>query len=219
MCKYISMTICIYACLWLIASLFIGNIVLHHDEMFLDEYNPKEMKNVILINGDIDQSSMDDAVSKLRTYKRNRESKEINIFLNTNGGSVFPGYFFILEMESMKLENMVINCYAKKAASFGFNIFQYCDNRYVSKDAYLYIHDVSMKLNLEGNLDTIEDYYINKFTKIKAVYNEINSYVSRRIKLDHDEYMKRLKKEWLIIGGRNILRNKLADKMVHIHDF
>lgn len=219
MCKYISICTFFYACLWLIASLFIGNIILHHDEMFLDEYDHKEMKNVIIINEDIDQKTMDDAISKLRTYKRNTMTKEINIFLRTNGGSVIPGYLFILEMESMKLENIVFNCYAKKAASFGFNIFQYCDNRYVTKDAILYIHDINIKVNLEGNLDTIEDYYINKFSKIKVIYNEINNYVSRKIKLNNEQYSTRLKNEWRVIGGRNILLNKLADKMVHIYDF
>ena len=217
MCKYTS--IFMYSTLWIIVSFFVGKIIFYYDEIFLDEYDHKEMKNVIIIDKNIDKESMDNAISKLYIYKRNKISKEVNIFLNTNGGDVVAGYLFILEIESMKLENIVFNCYAKKAASFGFNIFQYCDNRYVSKDGYLYIHDMNVKVNLEGNIDKIEDYYINKFSKIKFIYNEINKYVSKKIKMNQEQYVTRIKNEWLIIGGRNIVSNKLADKIVHIHDF
>jgi ATP-dependent protease ClpP protease subunit len=219
MCKYISISLFMYAFLWIIASFFIGKIIIQYDEIFLDKYNYRNMKNVIIIDQNIDQYNMEIAINNLRIYKQNRESREINIFLRTNGGDVLSGYLFILEMELMKLDNIVFNCYAKRAASFGFNIFQYCDNRYVSKDGYLYIHDINIKVNLEGNIDKIEDYYINKFSKIKFIYNEINKYISRKLKLTQEEYTGRLKNEWLIVGGRNILSNKLADKMVYIYDF
>ena len=87
--------------------------------------------NNIFIKGEITKSSINDTIYEINKITK---TNNINFIIDSHGGNLIAGYNLIIKMLEMQKKLLVIDCYAINAKSTAFNIFQYCDNRYVIPD-------------------------------------------------------------------------------------
>mgnify|MGYP005999271735 CR=1 FL=1 len=87
-----------------------------------------------------------EAAEVLKQFKnaeiKNKKDLEIDIVINSGGGSVHIGLEFIEEMKVLKEKGYHLNCYARNAYSMGFVILQYCDTRIGSSNS-TYMHHLT----------------------------------------------------------------------------
>jgi ATP-dependent protease ClpP protease subunit len=117
-----------------------------------------------------------------------------------------------MHINKLKNENqLTINCYALNAASAAFTFFEHCDNRFVIPTTTLFQHNVTV--HLKGSFEEIFDYCDNN-DKYYAIYMQLTRSISEKIKLPYKSYLNKIKSNWEIKGGDEILKNNLADEIV-----
>lgn len=214
--------------------LFLDNIkpIIKNIQFIIDLYkyshyirrvNLYDEMNIFEIDGSIDkkmfqekeilpyfESTLESTNEIIRNYNNN--SKQIISFIiNSDGGDYLETTRFISKMNELrKKKNIQFNCYSIKASSSAFMIFQYCDKRYVSPNTILFQHNVTIKIPL----DRFEHFYENSYETIIKKYKIINKYISSKIGLSYEKYMKIIRNDWLIKGGTNIMKYNLADEIV-----
>ena len=170
--------------------------------------------NIITIYDKINKKSVDLFVHSKDMNKINGFDNKwkpiVNIIINSNGGDYFATIKFILKMEEIKKRNVTFNCYSIQASSSAFVIFQYCDKRYVSPSSLLFHHNATIKVPLEE----LEYFYENYYELAMREHTKINKYISSKIGLTYKEYLEKIRNDWRIKGGKNIMANKLADEIV-----
>lgn len=73
----------------------------------------------------------------------NKGKKEVNIIIDSPGGSVYAGWFFIRNMQKIQAVGVTINCYVDgMAASMAYQILAFCNNRYATPHSMLLWHPV-----------------------------------------------------------------------------
>ena len=82
--------------------------------------------NLVSIRGPINAFS----ASKFIKDTSNLETSEVNILINSPGGSISDGNIIIEQIKSLNDSNVVINCISEFAASMAFIITQACPNRF-----------------------------------------------------------------------------------------
>lgn len=166
--------------------------------------------NFVSIRGPITSGSITTVLTTLIDKVSSLEDDDIYIYINSPGGSVDAGMQLVTYIESLKEQNIVVNCIAENAMSMGFLIFQYCDNRYITKYATLMQHQMSLG-NIKGKIKEINSYieYIN------LMEDKINLDQATRIGLSIDEFNTKINNDWWLYST-NIIENKVADKVVSI---
>ena len=163
----------------------------------------------IFIKGRITKEKMNEIIYKIGN------NKNINLIINSDGGDLFAGYDLIIKMiEKKPLSNF--ECYALNAKSTAFDIFQYCDKRFVLPNSILFQHNVSIEF--KGSFEEFENFYYEKFELYRNTVSKLNKIISNKIKLEFSDYQKKIMKNWSIKGGKKILENNLADEIVIISD-
>ena len=170
--------------------------------------------NIINIYDEINKRSIDlfihsKDMNEINAFD-NKWKPTIHIIINSHGGDYFATIEFILKMEEIKKRNVTFNCYAIQASSSAFVIFQYCDKRYVSPSSLLFQHNATIKVPLE----TLEYYYENYYELAIQQHIKLNKYIAYKIELTYKEYLKKIRNDWRIKGGENIMANKLADEII-----
>jgi len=170
--------------------------------------------NIININGKINKNMVDlflhsNYVNEINGFD-NKLKPIINIIIDSRGGDYYATIEFITKMEEIKKRNVKFYCYSIQASSSAFVIFQYCDNRYVSPTSLLFHHNATIKIPLE----TLEHFYEKYYEIVIVQHKKINRYIASKIGLSYKEYMKKIRNDWIIKGGENIMTNKLADEIV-----
>lgn len=135
---------------------------------------------VILISGEIDSS----IVSELK--KATSKSKQILIYLSSNGGSFIDSYKFIKLMSQYQDKGYYFKCYAYKALSAAFNIFQMCDERIAFKNTELFQHE--LQINFKGSSHRFKEFY-KRYEKEQILKNEIDKMVSDRLDMSLEKYL------------------------------
>lgn len=134
---------------------------------------------------------------------------DVYVYINSNGGSIDAGYDLINQIKYYNSIGKTFHCIAKNAFSMAFHIFQSCDHRYILPTSKLMQHQIS--LGIEGNLYNMMNY----LDMIKEIDKQLHKSTAKKINMDFDEYINKIKTDWWIYGT-DILTYKLADKFVYI---
>ncbi len=167
--------------------------------------NPNEF---ISIRDEITKESIDKNLKEFShslTYTKNPI-----IYIDSGGGSVMDGERLIHQMKYLQNENVKITCIANKAYSMAFHILQMCDERYIMEYSTLMSHQMSLGvrrmefINMKNYLHMIE-----------LMDDKLNKQVAKRIGMDYDSYIQKIRNDWWIYGDEAITY-KLADEIVYV---
>lgn len=115
--------------------------------------------NKIEIIGPIDGKSVAAFITTFNKFLSDDNTSEINILINSPGGSVYDGTTMIDLLNVAYNRGITVNCYvAGTAASMAFIILSHCENRYVLPHSKLLFHPVSIFL-----FGVYEIYMIEKY--------------------------------------------------------
>jgi len=153
-----------------------------------------------------------EAAEVLKQFKnaeiKNKKDLEIDIVINSGGGSVHIGLEFIEEMKVLKEKGYHLNCYARNAYSMGFVILQYCDARIGSSNS-TYMHHLTQigwgrPKRSEHNKQLFKA--LDFFDKL--VLNEI----AKKMKVDPDKFFEKIKEDkWW--NAKDALKDGILDKI------
>jgi ATP-dependent protease ClpP protease subunit len=141
----------------------------------------------------------------------------ITFLINSNGGDVMQGYKLIQNMEILKKMDITFDCYAIKAASMAFDIFQHCDNRYVIPNTYLMQHSATLIANwtMEELQYLLASDYFNELIRIN---NELDKFSAEKLNMRYENYKDLIAKDLVLNSGEDILDLNCADEIVKIVD-
>ncbi len=109
------------------------------------EASPKlNRERAAMISGVIQGTGLTSVGEALDKYA-SESSKPIDLIINSPGGSIVPGFFFINKMEDLRAQGIKFNCFVPEvAASMAFQILLHlhCDERYVLDRSFLLWHRV-----------------------------------------------------------------------------
>lgn len=131
-------------------------------------------------------------------------NSNINIFINSEGGSVLAGNRIV---DFIKNKNYT--CIAARAYSMAFVILQACKNRYVLSSATVMQHQQS--LSLEGELSMLNNF----LHMTKSIEEDLDAMQSKRIGMTVDAFKAKVNNEWWLYGA-DIVKNNVADKIVSV---
>jgi len=171
-------------------------------------------KDPIVINS-INKQNILKIISSVENY--DDEEDEITFLINSNGGDVYYGHKLIEVMENFKNENFIFNCYAIRACSMAFDIFQHCNNRFVTPHTYLMQHNATININYSmSELQEALDY--GYFNKIIDINNKLDLYSSNKINMNYTHYKKLIENDLVLNNGAKIINLNVADTIVRILD-
>ena len=177
----------------------------------LDTINLNE-NNLVSIRGPIDSDSTNKFFQDV--MKLDKES-EINIFINSPGGSVMEGLKIVSYIEMLN-QNVKVNCIADFAASMAFIITQSCKNRYALKSSLLMQHQMSL-IN-RGNLFNLNNY----MEMINDMNVDLDKSQAERIDMSYEEFKERITNDWWLYGNKakemnvvdDIVNVKCSDRLI-----
>ena len=159
------------------------------------------VNNHIYFYSDINNKSAFELIKALDKVKSNLNNlsskydvkKLIHLHINSFGGCVFSGFSIIDKMRSLQNEGFEIYTYCEgKVASCGTMISINGDRRFIGKNCYMLIHQLSS--GFWGKFAEIEDEYencVSLMKRIKKMYSDNTNFRKREL----DEILKRDK--WL----------------------
>lgn len=201
---YYLFTIMIYA--FFLLNCFTYFIYTHIDVKSLEKY--------IFIKDKINNNNIEKILYLIKNNDNDNEN--IYFYIDSHGGDFDEAYRLVMHMEEVKNNKKIkFTCIAKNALSAAFIIFQYCDKRYVFDYSTLFQHEI--EITLKGTIETLNTWYYEKFIILKKRDIKIKKYISDKIKIDYIEYNKKVKNNWNISGGFNIIKNNLADSIIYLH--
>lgn len=105
-----------------------------------------QAENLVYVRDEINESILIQA-SKLSLLAATKDVTHINIIINSPGGMVFFGDFFINAMKAAQARGIKLVCVVPTmAASMAFSIFNECDERYALSKAKLLFHPVRTQI-------------------------------------------------------------------------
>lgn len=157
--------------------------------------------NMVNIRGPIDSDSTNKFFQDI--MKLDKEN-ELNIFINSPGGSVMEGLRIVSYIEMLN-NNIRVNCIADFAASMAFIITQSCQNRYALKSSILMQHQMSL-MN-RGNLFNLNNY----MEMINNMNVDLDKSQAERINMTYDEFKERITNDWWLYGNKAKEMNVVDD--------
>ena len=124
--------------------------------------------NFVSLIGPVTSSSIDDVIKSLNNRNINeyiQENKQINVYINSPGGSVFSGNHFVQYIKALQAVNVSVDCIGQNFMSMGFIIMQSCSKRYALFDSIGMQHQMS--LGMKGNMENFK----SQFSMIERVNN------------------------------------------------
>jgi ATP-dependent protease ClpP protease subunit len=99
-------------------------------------------RNTIIIDQPIVSDTMAPVMDKMNKFLvQKKVPSEINLIIDSPGGSVYTGFKFIVQMKALQAQGTVIKCYVPGlAASMAFHILLHCDERTVLQESALLWH-------------------------------------------------------------------------------
>tara|TARA_B100000029_G_scaffold416956_1_gene421406 strand:- start:253 stop:993 length:741 start_codon:yes stop_codon:yes gene_type:complete len=159
--------------------------------------------------GDISPWTGGGIIQDLKKAKvKNRLTKEINIGINSGGGSVLVGLEILGEMKSLKADGYKITCYANNAFSMGFVLLAYCDER-IGRSTSVFMHHLT-----QVNFGRPERNDRNKklFKALDFFDNLLKKDMAKKFGLDEKKYFDIIKddKWW---DAKSALKSKILDRI------
>lgn len=138
---------------------------------------------------DVTDAHMKAAIGKIKELVNNGD-REIFLKINSFGGSVFAGYFFIQEIEELrKTHHIKVTCAVDvKSYSMGFALLQtICDTRLMTKRSTLLAHNAST--SSEGNANQLE----SDLLFLRALDRSLAEMISKRLGMTAEAYMDKVR--------------------------
>lgn len=158
----------------------------------------------------IDKTITDVNVNKWIRSLNNITTKNIYIYISSNGGSVEAGELLIGQINYKKFYNFTIECIAQKAYSMAFHILQSCDKRYITQSSTVMQHQISLGIP-NSQLENIISY----LEMIKQMRDILELSTAKRINITIEDYRAKIITDWWLYG-ENIIKNNVADEIVYI---
>jgi len=169
------------------------------------------LKNrTLVINGEIDEYTMDTVIIPLLQMDNDGSNEPITIYLNTPGGIVYVGLNLCDVISKLKTKTTIITmAYAYSMGSLilmaGFN------NPNVTRSCYKFstalIHGGS--LYLEGSSTSVKDTYAFN----EAYESKIDQYILNNSKIDENIYKDKSRYEWYM-DSQDMLNYGLVDEII-----
>lgn len=122
----------IYKTALMVVALLCGtSAIVHADPQVLE-------KQAMVIDGVIQG---DNLASVSRALLQRKSGEQVDLVINSPGGSIVTGFEFVSNMEAAKQRGVQINCFVVKyAASMAFQILLHCNQRFVLDRSFLLWH-------------------------------------------------------------------------------
>lgn len=167
--------------------------------------------NTMVIKGVIQGDNLD-ALGKLLL----RVDGEVNIVIDSPGGSVTTGSRFINYMESAKERGVTINCFVPNlAASMAFGILTHCSNRYALTQAFLLWHRARVMMGGIMGQPMTAPALLVLGRDLEALDQEILRETTNALGIDPEVVAYHFEAETLHLG---INLHKIAPNFIEVHD-
>ena len=153
-----------------------------------------------------------EAAEVLKQFKnaeiKNKKDLEIDIVINSGGGSVHIGLEFIEEMKVLKEKGYHLNCYARNAYSMGFIILQYCDTRIGSSNS-TYMHHLTQ---IGWGRPKRNEHNKQLFKALDFFDKLVLDEIAKKMKVDPDKFFEKIKEDkWW--NAKDALKDGILDKI------
>jgi ATP-dependent Clp protease protease subunit len=168
--------------------------------------------NFVSLVGPITKDLVVDTIKSLNQKNINEymtENKNINIYINSPGGSVFAGNHLIQYIKTLQGENINVSCIGQNFMSMAFIIMQACNKRYVLFDSIGMQHQIS--LGVKGDIENFKTY----FNFIERVNDLLINMETKKIGLDIEKYLSNIMNDWWLFGYENV-ENNVADELINL---
>jgi len=168
--------------------------------------------NFVALVGPVTTSSVDDVIKSFNTkniYEYIQENKQINLYINSPGGSVFSGNHLVQYIKTLQASNISVDCVGQNFMSMGFIIMQSCSKRYAMFDSIGMQHQMS--LGMKGNIENFK----NHFNMIERVNNILIDMEITKIGMERNEYLLKILSDWWLYGEEN-KQQGVVDEMITI---
>lgn len=172
----------------------------------------KKVKNIVLKRGNhlfLTSQVNEDSKELFISNNNALTTKDIYVYISSNGGSVMSGNEIIENMKYLNNNGYNITCIAQKAYSMAFHIFQHCKQRYITSSSTLMQHQMSLGIN--GNYENIKTY----LEMIEDINEELINHSAKRLKMTTIEFKNNIMNDWWFYGKKAINYN-VADEIVNI---
>ncbi len=106
-----------------------------------------DLSRTAVISGVIEVGSLDEVQDALQKWSADGSGKPISLVVDSPGGSVVAGFWFVNRMEEARGRGVKINCFVPNlAASMAFQILMHCDSRQVLEKSFLLWHPVRVSV-------------------------------------------------------------------------
>jgi len=168
--------------------------------------------NFVSLVGPVTTNSVDDVIKSLNSrniIETINEQKNINVYINSPGGSVFAGNHLVQYIKTLQDSNVTVNSIAQNFKSMGFVIMQSCSKRYVMFDSVGMQHQMS--LGLKGNIENLR----NHFKLIDRVNNILIDMEIKKIGMSKEDYLNKILSDWWLYGEENV-QHGIADELISV---
>lgn len=153
-----------------------------------------------------------EAAEVLKQFKnaeiKNKKDLEIDIVINSGGGSVHIGLEYIEEMKVLKEKGYHLNCYARNAYSMGFIILQYCDTRIGSSNS-TYMHHLTQ---IGWGRPKRNEHNKQLFKALDFFDKLVLDEIAKKMKVDPDKFFEKIKEDkWW--NAKDALKDGILDKI------
>jgi len=153
-----------------------------------------------------------EAAEVLKQFKnaeiKNKKDLEIDIVINSGGGSVHIGLEYIEEMKVLKEKGYHLNCYARNAYSMGFIILQYCDTRIGSSNS-TYMHHLTQ---IGWGRPKRSEHNKQLFKALDFFDKLVLDEIAKKMKVDPDKFFEKIKEDkWW--NAKDALKDGILDKI------
>jgi ATP-dependent protease ClpP protease subunit len=150
-------------------------------------------EHTIVIQGQVNSGILPIA-DKLMRLASKPKVKEIDIVVNSPGGSVYAGFLFINAMEVVRNRGITIRCFVPSlAASMAFQFLVHCDKRYALPYALLLWHPV----RVSGLLQLTPDKALALAKDLRMIEQEVVPPLMDALDINPKEFWYHYKEETL----------------------
>jgi len=167
--------------------------------------------NTVTLRGDIDLGSIisvQTAILTLKSKQVHNPNDDIYLVIDSGGGVIDYGE----ALGSFIREDKHIVPIVLRAASEAAFLFVTSPRRLIVEDAILMFHRAAVTLKGQFNKGELES-ELDFLVRENILQNER---IAKSLGISVEEYQNKVKDEWYLVGSKDILKNKAADKVVHV---
>lgn len=157
--------------------------------------------NSVILRGPVTSASIDRVISDISKLVED----DIYLYIHSPGGSVIDGERLVQTIQALERTGKKIHGVTDLALSMGFDIFQTCTTRYITKGGILMQHQMSSRVG--GNIRSMRE----MMNWHDYLYNVTCQYQADRIGMTLNDFQDRVNDEWWLYDRQAIEQN-VADK-------